>query len=114
MLYFLFRNGGYNAKKSYCDTNAHYFLQSYLSKLVHQDDDSFMKCTLNFLIDYLNFSIFELDRETGRNGLEYLSEVLQGLLVLEGEHKTWFIQNLQRVILHGILMNFQKVSINND
>jgi hypothetical protein len=110
MLYYLFRNGGYSAKKSFCDVNTHFFLQSYLSKLIHQQDENFMKCTLDFLTDYLNFAIFELDKDVamGKNGLEYLSEVLQGLMVLEGEHTSWFVQNLQRSIMHGIMMNFQK------
>jgi hypothetical protein len=109
-LYFLFRNGGYAAKKSFTEINTHYFLQSYLSKLIHQQDENFMKCSLDFLTDYLNFTIFELDKETnmGKIGLDYLDEVLQGLLVLEGEHQSWFVQNLQRSLLHGIMIQFQK------
>ncbi|EFC36198.1 predicted protein [Naegleria gruberi] len=112
----LFKNGGEKLKLYFYEIKAHWYIQVYLSNLPKDNPHTkkFIKLTLDFIIDYVNYSILNIPKQyLGQYGLkgsvEILTNILQYLLVMEkSSYDIIFIQNMQRYILQGVLAFFQK------
>ncbi|KAL9654994.1 hypothetical protein ABK040_008780 [Willaertia magna] len=109
----LFKQGGEKLKLYFYEIKVFQYLQTYCQ--IANNDVTFLKLTLDFIIEYLNYSILNVTKATfsqlGLKGgsIEILANILQFLLVMEkNTYDIVFIQNIQRYILHGVLKYFHE------